>query len=414
MTTGYRGKTVAFAISGSIAAFKAVEVARALVAEGLCVKPLMTKAATHFIGPTTFAGICGSPVAIDMFDPSIGGEAHIDIARTADAMAIVPATADLLARMAAGRADDLVTTLAMCTAAPIVIAPAMHHRLWAHPATQRNVRTLLDFGQVRFVGPVEGALASGERGIGRLADPATIAKAILAALEPQDLAGLRIVVTAGPTIEDLDPVRFISNRSTGKMGFAIAERAAARGAEVTVVTGPVELATPLGVRRVQVRGVASMKGALQEELGPDLRGADALIMAAAVADYTAREVCPTKLKKGAATLTLELVKAPDLLMEIGLCRKGAKLPVLVGFALETGTDAEVSERARRKLVDKRVDFVVANEAADGFAGPDNRATLVGPGAGPDQPFEAMSKPQLADRILDRVRDLYTERSAKPC
>jgi phosphopantothenoylcysteine decarboxylase / phosphopantothenate---cysteine ligase len=408
----HRERTVALAVCGSIAAFKAVEVARALIAEGIRVVPLMTEAATRFLGAATLSGICGSPVAIDMFDPARGGEAHLDLARTADAVAIVPATADLLSRLATGRADDLVAALAMCTEAPIVVAPAMHHRLWMHPATQRNVETLRADGRVRFVGPVEGPLASGERGIGRLAEPADITGAILAALCTADLTGMRVVVTAGPTIEDLDPVRFLSNRSSGRMGFAIAERAAARGAEVTLIAGPVVLATPYAVRRVDVRSAAGMQAALGEELGPDLGGADALIMSAAVADYVPREMLASKMKKGEGAISIDLVRAPDLLAEIGTRRKEGRLPVLVGFALETGTDAELVASARQKLVAKNLDLVVANEASDGFGGPDNRAVLVAK----DGVTEArtMSKRALADEILNRVRDVYAERSPVTC
>jgi phosphopantothenoylcysteine decarboxylase/phosphopantothenate--cysteine ligase len=288
----------------------------------------------------------------------------------------------------------------------------MHHRLWSHPATQRNVETLRLDGRVRFIGPVEGPLASGERGVGRLAEPAEIAGGIFAALSPADLTGMRLVVTAGPTVEDLDPVRFLSNRSSGRMGFAIAERAAARGAEVTLVAGPVPLATPYAVRRVDVRSVVGMRVALGEELGPDLGGADALVMAAAVADYVPRETLASKLKKSTDALSLDLVRAPDLIAEIGARRQDGRLPVLVGFALETGTDAEVVASARQKLVAKNLDLVVANEAKDGFGGADNRATLVA--KGDTTPFDTMSKLALADEILNRVRDLYAERSPVTC
>ncbi len=245
--------TIVLAVSGSIAAYKAVEVARLLKKAGARVIPLLTRSAKEFIGPQTFSGITGEPVVEDMFDPTFAGEKHVELGRSADLVLIVPATADLLARLAAGRADDLVTALVLCASCPILAAPAMHPRMWAHPATKRNVATIQADGRVTLVGPVDGDVASGERGLGRLAEPEEIVRAALSHFEARDLAGLRIVVTAGPTVEDLDPVRFLGNRSTGKMGFALAERAAARGASVTLVAGPVSLATPHGVRRIDVR-----------------------------------------------------------------------------------------------------------------------------------------------------------------
>jgi phosphopantothenoylcysteine decarboxylase/phosphopantothenate--cysteine ligase len=230
--------TVALAVSGSIAAYKAVEVARALVARGATVLPVLTHGATRFVAPTTFAGVCGAPAAVDMWDPAFPGELHVDLARRADVVLAAPATADLMARLASGRADDLVTALALVRRGPLVVAPAMHHRMWSHPATQRNAAQLLADG-ARLVGPVVGPLASGEVGMGRMADPSEVADAALAALAKVtgDLSGLRLVVTAGPTVEDLDPVRFLGNRSTGRMGFAIAARAAERGVHCRCVDG---------------------------------------------------------------------------------------------------------------------------------------------------------------------------------
>lgn len=401
------GRTIALCVTGSIAAYKAVELARLLVKAGAKVLPVMTASAARFVGPVTFAGITGEAVAMDMWDATFAGEMHVRIAERADAVAVVPATADVLARLAHGRADDLVTALALCARGPVLAAPAMHPRMWEHPATQRNVAELGAQKRVTLVGPVNGEVASGESGVGRMAEPEAIAGAIAAALAPRDLAGLRVVVTAGPTLEDVDPVRFLGNRSTGKMGFAIAERAAARGAEVTLVAGPVSLPTPHGVKRVDVRGAVTMRQALWQALGVDLSRADALVMAAAVADHRPAETSATKVKKsGDERVTLELVKNPDLLAEVGAARAGAR-PVLVGFALETeGGDALVAY-ARRKLAEKRVDVVVANEAGDSFGREDNRAMLV---TGADaQPLPTMSKTALADVVLDRVRALVTRR-----
>jgi phosphopantothenoylcysteine decarboxylase / phosphopantothenate---cysteine ligase len=304
------GRTVALCVTGSIAAYKAVELARLLVTAGAKVLPVMTASAGRFLGPLTLAGIAGETVATDMWDASFPGEMHVRLAERADVVAIVPATADVLARLAQGRADDLVTALALCARGPVLAAPAMHPRMWEHPATAANVAALAAQKRVTLVGPVSGEVASGEVGMGRMADPDAIAAVIAALLSPRDLAGVRLVVTAGPTLEDLDPVRFLGNRSTGKMGFAIAQRAAARGAEVTLVTGPVGLPTPHGVTRVDVRGALSMRDALWRATGLDLSRIDALVMAAAVADHRPAEISAGKLKKGQERLTLELVRNP--------------------------------------------------------------------------------------------------------
>ena len=396
------GRTVALCVTGSIAAYKAVELARLLVKSGAKVLPVMTSSAARFVGPVTFAGICGEPVASSMWEASFAGEAHVRLAQQADVVAVVPATADMLARLAHGRADDLVAAIALCARGPVLAAPAMHPLMWGHPATVANIAALAAQGRVTLVGPVAGEVASGDVGMGRMAEPEAIAAAIASLLSPRDLAGRRIVVTAGPTVEDIDPVRFIGNRSSGKMGFAIAERAAARGAEVTLVAGPVGLPTPPGVRRVDIRGALAMRDVLWQALGPDLSDADALVMAAAVADYRPAVPSLGKVKKGGEKATVDLVKNPDLLAEIGAKRSGAR-PVLVAFAVETeGGDALVAY-ARRKLVEKRVDLVVANEARESFGRDDDRATLVtGDGA---EPLVTMSKSALADVVLDRVRVL---------
>ncbi len=397
-----RRPTIVLAVSGSIAAYKAIEVARQLLKRGARVIPVMTRSACEFVGPTTLSGITGEAVRREMFDPSFPGELHVELAREADLVLIVPATADLLARLAEGRADDLVTALALCARGPVLAAPAMHPRMWSHPATTRNVATLAADGRVELLGPVEGEVASGEVGVGRLMDPEAIASAALARLQPRDLSGLRLVVTAGPTIEDLDPVRFLGNRSTGKMGFAVAARAAARGADVTLVAGPVTLATPPGVRRVDVRSALSMQRALADALGPELDRADALVMTAAVADYRPAVESPSKVKRSAEDATIALVPNPDLLAEIGAARKGAR-PVLVGFAVETDTDERVIAHARGKLASKRCDMVVANHASEAFGRDDNRVAIVTKDAAEALPVQ--SKKDLADRLLDRVLDL---------
>lgn len=396
------GRTIALCVTGSVAAYKAAILARILVRAGAKVLPVMTASGARFVGPVTLSGICGEPVASDMWDASFAGELHVSLAERADLVAIVPATADVLARLAQGRADDLVTALALCARCPVLAAPAMHPRMWGHPATQRNVADLAAQGRVVLVGPVEGEVASGEVGTGRMAEPEAIAGAMAALFSPRDLSGMRVVVTAGPTLEDIDPVRFIGNRSSGKMGFAIAARAAARGADVTLVAGPVSLPSPAGVRRVDVRGAMSMRAALWEALGPDLSRADALVMAAAVADHRPASPSATKLKKGDEPSTLALVRSPDLLGEIGAARAG-KRPVLVGFAVETGDQDALVAYGRRKLAEKRVDLVVANQASDSFDRDDNRATLVTDG--PPEALPAIPKTRLADVVLDRVKAL---------
>ncbi|MBM4358725.1 MAG: bifunctional phosphopantothenoylcysteine decarboxylase/phosphopantothenate--cysteine ligase CoaBC, partial [Deltaproteobacteria bacterium] len=276
--------TVVLGVCGSIAAYKAASVARLLVKAGVRVIPIMTESATKMLGTATLAGLTGEAVRVGMFDPSIAGELHVELAAAADVLAVVPATAELLSSLATGRADDLLRATLLCGRSPVLVAPAMHPRMWAHPATARNLAMLRADG-VEFVGPVVGEVASGEVGEGRMAEPEEIAAAILARLSPRDLAERHVVVTAGPTVEDLDPARFLSNRSSGKMGYAIAEAAARRGARVTLISGPVSLASPHGVHLVHARSAHQMQAALWHAVGADLRQADALIMAAAVADY---------------------------------------------------------------------------------------------------------------------------------
>lgn len=396
------GRTVALALTGSVAAYKAVEVARLCVKAGATVLPLMTASAARFVGPVTLAGITGNPVSSDMWDPAYPGEMHVAIAARADVLVIVPATADVLARLAQGRADDLVTATALCARGPVLAAPAMHPRMWEHPATQRNVEELRRLGRVRLVGPVSGLVASGDVGMGRMEEPAAVVRAIELALRPspRDLAGRRVVVTAGPTYEALDPVRFLGNRSSGRMGFAIAARAAERGATVQLVAGPVTLPTPAAVVRHDVESAEEMRARLDALLGGDLSGADALVMAAAVADFRPAAAAASKIKKqGGAAPTIALAENPDLIAGVGARRSG-RAPVLVAFALETGTDEEVLAYARRKLEAKKVDLVVANAAHESLGQVTNRVAFVARDGA--EPFVAATKEEVADLILDRV------------
>ncbi|MBI4954385.1 MAG: bifunctional phosphopantothenoylcysteine decarboxylase/phosphopantothenate--cysteine ligase CoaBC [Myxococcales bacterium] len=394
--------TVVLGVSGSIAAFKAVEVARHFVRAGVRVLPAMTAAARQFVGPATLAGLTGERVAGDMFEPGLAGEIHVALARAADVVVLCPATADLLADLAAGHATDVVRAVALCTSRPIVVAPAMHPAMWAHPATQRNVRTLLADGRCRFVGPVEGEVASGETGLGRMAEPLDVADVVLGLLRQgarRDLEGVRLLVTAGPTVEDLDPVRFLSNRSSGTMGFAVAECAALRGARVTLVAGPVGLPTPTGVTRHDVRSALELDAVLGALLGADLSGADALVMVAAVADYRPAERAAQKLKRSGAPLTLTLEPNPDILAGLGAVRRGGR-PLLVGFALETASGPELEAIARAKLAHKRVDLVVANGVATLEQPESSDVVLVDEAA--SVPLGRLGKRDLADRILDWV------------
>ncbi len=400
-------KRILLGVTGSIAAYKAAIVARALIKEGAETKVILTSGGARFVGAATFAGITQNPVLSDMFAPDMQGELHVDLAARADLIVVAPATADILARFAGGRADDLLTATVLCAQCPVLVAPAMHPAMWNHPAMQRNVAVLEADGRIERVGPIHGEVASGDSGVGRMVEPDEIVSAAVLRLSPRDLQGRHLVVTAGPTIEDLDPVRFISNRSSGKMGFAIAERAAARGARVTLIAGPVSLNTPYGVQRIDVRSAVAMRGAVWQALGPDLSHADALIMAAAVGDYRPAETRAAKMKRGAKESRLDLVQNPDILAEVGQARKKGGRPILVGFAVETDTDEKVIEYARGKLAQKRADVIVANHADDSFGRDDNRITLVTHKGVEPQP--RLSKIELSDRIVDWIAGRFETR-----
>ncbi len=414
------GKTVALCVTGSIAAYKAVEVARLLKKAGARVLPVMTASAAKFVGDVTFSGITGERVASDMWDPSWKGEMHIELAQAADVIAIVPATADTLARLAQGRADDLTTALVLSARGPVLCAPAMHPRMWEHPATQANVLTLLQQGRVELFGPVMGEVASGERGVGRMAEPEDIVVRLARAVGPGDLRGRHVVVSAGPTHEAWDPVRFLGNRSSGKMGHLVAARAFIRGAKVTLVSGPVALPAPSGVHRISVESAREMQIELLRALGDDLLSADALVMAAAVADYRPQITHHEKIKTSRATSLdpsganvsdtipstalpmVLLAENPDILAGIGEARargKGTR-PVLVGFALETGNDETIVEYARKKRAEKRVDFVVANHANESIGKDETRVWLVSEET--VDAFPVMDKARVADLILDEL------------
>ncbi len=347
------GKRILLGVSGGIAAYKSPDLVRRLRERGAEVQVVMTAAAREFVTPTTFQAVSGRTVRSELWDAAAeAAMGHIELARWAQAILIAPASADLLARLAAGQADDLLTTLCLATEAPLAVAPAMNHLMWSHAATQANVATLRERG-VRVLGPGEGDQACGESGPGRMLEPAELAERMAGLLVPQSgaLAGRRVLITAGPTRELIDPVRFISNRSSGKMGFAVAQAAHEAGATVVLVSGPVSLATPAGVRRVDVESAADMLAAVMRELP----GTDLFISTAAVADYRPARAAEQKIKKTAATLELSMERTTDVL---GTVAARSERPFVVGFAAETET---VEQNARAKLLKKNLDMIAANE-----------------------------------------------------
>jgi phosphopantothenoylcysteine decarboxylase/phosphopantothenate--cysteine ligase len=393
------GRRILLCVCGGIAAYKAVELVRRLREAGAEVQVAMTANAQRFIGATSLQAVSGVPVRGTLWDEAAeAAMGHIELARWADRVVVAPATADILAKLAQGLADDLVSTLCLATTAPIAVVPAMNNRMWLHPATQTNIATLRGRG-VLVVGPDDGAQACGEFGPGRLREPPDIVAELDAAFAAtDDLAGRRLLISAGPTFEDLDPVRFIGNRSSGKMGFAIAAAAARRGAEVVMVAGPVHLATPAGVQRIDVRSAAQMRDAVLGALPADI-----YIGAAAVADYTPRTVSAEKIKKtregGGETLTVELVRTPDVLAEVA---SHAQRPrVVVGFAAETN---DVERYARDKLQRKHLDMIAANQVGRdgcGFESDDNALTVID--AETAHALGPAAKTALADALLDLIR-----------
>jgi len=385
---------IALGVGGGIAAYKSAELIRALDKAGCEVRVVLTRNGARFITPLTLQTLSRNPVITDAWDLAAEGVVrHVELTREIDALAVAPATADLLAKFARGIADDFLSTLYCATVAPVVVAPAMNTRMWAHPATRENVAVLRRRG-VRVVEPEHGWLAEREDGVGRLAEPATIAAAILeSAAASSSLAGRTIVVTAGPTREPIDPVRYLSNRSSGKMGYALAAAAQRRGARVVLISGPVDLGPPFGVRVVAVRTAEEMRRAVLDERA----GAFAVFMVAAVADF-APQAAAAKIKKSVDPRTLTLHPTPDILEELGRT-KGAE--ILVGFAAET---EHVVESARGKLARKNADFVVANDVSAGDVGmdaDDNAVTIVGRD-GRVLEVPRSSKAEVAEAILDHV------------
>ena len=399
---------IALGVSGGISAYKAVEVARGLQQAGHEVVAVMTESATQFVGPLTFEAITKRPVIVGQFTPGTNADiAHIQLASDIGLLLVAPATAHTLARFALGLADDFLSTLYTATTAPVLMAPAMNTQMWTHPAVQRNLQVLEARG-VGIVPPGDGYLACGWTGPGRLAEPATIVEAALTYGATPRMAGLRVLVTAGPTYEDLDPVRYLGNRSSGRMGYALAEDAARRGAHVTLVTGPTTIVPPPVATIVRVRSARDMADAVFARVGD----ADVVVMAAAVADYTPAVVATQKVAKDTGTLSVSLERTVDILATLGAQRatRGTG-PLLVGFAAETH---DVEAHAREKLSRKQVDLIVANDVSReqiGFESEENAVTLVT--ATHRETVAQASKRRIAGAVLDRIETLLTERRDGP-
>ncbi|MBI5290059.1 MAG: bifunctional phosphopantothenoylcysteine decarboxylase/phosphopantothenate--cysteine ligase CoaBC [Chloroflexi bacterium] len=393
------GRRVVLGVTGSIACYKGVDVASKLTQAGALVDVVLTMSAQQFVTPLSFRGLTGRPVFTNMYDPqSPLAEEHVMLARAADALLIAPASATTIARMAQGMADDMVALTYLATTAPVLVAPAMDGQMWAHDAVQANVATVRERG-VTIVGPAEGRLASGHMGLGRLVETETLLGAVRAAIGAKgDYAGKRVVVSAGGTQEPIDPVRYIGNRSSGKMGVAIAEAARDRGARVTLVCGPIALATPYGVDRIDVKTTADMAEAVRIAV----EGADALSMAAAPADFRSAAAADQKIKRTGVSLAVELVPNPDIIASVS----GAF--VKVGFAAET---QHLREHAAAKIAAKGLDLIVANDVtapATGFAHDTNQVILIG-ADGTSEELPLMSKYVVAHRILDRVAAMLEQR-----
>jgi phosphopantothenoylcysteine decarboxylase / phosphopantothenate---cysteine ligase len=396
---------IALGVSGGIACYKAAEILRRLQDRGFEVAVVMTKGAAQFVTPLTFRALSGNKVYMDIFEGASAGSDpasaydHIFLAQGIDLFLIAPATADCIAKMAAGMADDFLTTFHLAVQSPIVVAPAMNTRMWEHPSVQANLSVLQSRG-VEIIQPEVGRMACNTYGPGRLAPVETIVEYVTGLLSrAQDLKGRRLLVTAGPTVEDIDPVRFLSNRSSGKMGFAIAHAARTRGAEVTLISGPTDLEFP-GV--VHVRTTEEMRRAVVEHFN----SVDAVIKAAAPLDFRPKTVATQKIKKSKATTSIDLEPTPDILQELG-ARKNGK--VLVGFAAET---EDLTKNARAKLTAKNLDLIVVNPVGgpdSGFESDTNRASIID-ASGAVQEIPLMSKAKMAQTILDRVVELLGKKN----
>ncbi len=393
----FSGKHIVIGISGGIAAYKAPDLVRRLIERGAQVRVVMTQGAQAFITPMTLQAVSGHPVSTDLLDPSAESSmGHIELAKWADAILIAPCTADVIAKLAAGMADNLLTTLCLATEAPVCIAPAMNQQMYKAAATQENLKRLKQRG-LQIYGPGSGEQACGDVGPGRMLEPMQLVDSLSMLLQPALLEGVKICITAGPTREPLDPVRYLSNHSSGKMGFALAEAAAQMGAAVALISGPVSLPTPAGVERVDVTTAAQMHQAALKHASDS----DIFIGCAAVADYRAEQIAPHKLKKqsGEERTTVTLVKNPDIIAEIAALDRSSR-PFVVGFAAET---QDVVQYAKQKLERKGLDMIAANDVSDpslGFNTDSNAITLISHAG--EQHLPAQAKSQLAIKLLTLI------------
>lgn len=398
------GRRILLGVTGGIAAYKSAELTRLLVKAGAEVRVAMTAAAQEFVTPLTFQALSGNPVHTQLLDPAAeAGMGHIELARWADLVLIAPASADFLARLCHGFANDLLTTTCLATTAPLAVAPAMNQAMWSNPLTQRNLRLLKETLGEGFHcwGPGEGSQACGDVGPGRMLEPAELLDQVGGLFAAGPLAGLRVLLTAGPTREALDPVRYISNHSSGKMGYALAAAFRRLGAQVTLVSGPVNLPAPAGVERLSVSSALDMLAAVEQRLA----GCDIFVATAAVADYRPLQQAPQKIKKSADSLNLELVKNPDIVATVAA---RPDKPFTVGFAAET---QDVTAYAAQKLKAKNLDMIVANDVSRsdiGFNADDNAVTILWPEG--QESLDKMPKEQLARVLAERIAQRYRARS----
>jgi len=397
----FTDKRILLGVTGGIAAYKAAELARRLICAGARIKVVMTRAAQEFVGPLTFAALTGQKVATAMFGPESDPLEHVVLGQEVDAIVIAPATANFIGKLAAGLGDDLLTTIMLAATKTALLCPAMNVEMWANPVVQENLAKLKTRG-LQVMEPAAGSLACGAVGLGRLPEPDFIVEACARLVSPQDLAGRKVLVTAGPTHEDFDPVRFLTNRSSGKQGYALAKVAYRRGAEVTLVSGPSSLAAPYGVNLVKVRSARDMQHTVAENF-PEL---DVLLMAAAVSDYRPTQVEMKKIKRGVQEeMQFHLTQNPDILKQVGLSKTRQ---IVVGFAAETH---DLEAEARRKLREKNLDLIVANDVNQpdsGFQVDTNEVTVIA-STGEPLVLPLLSKEEVADRILDQVVALLENR-----
>lgn len=396
-----QGRKVVIGVTGGVAAYKAVELVRLLTKAGAEVHVVLTEGGARFVTAVTYQAVSGHPVWSDLWDPRMDNNmAHIDLSRAADLVLVAPATADFIARLAQGRADDLLSTLCLARDCPLMLAPAMNRQMWDHAATRRNVTQVQADGAV-IVGPAAGEQACGEVGMGRMLEPEALFESVCAFFTPKRLAGRKVVITAGPTFEAIDPVRGITNSSSGKMGYAIATACVRAGAEVVLVSGPVMLPAPLGVRRVSVSSALQMRDAVFSALP----GADVFIGVAAVADYRPVQAAEHKIKKSGGSISIDLTPNPDILAEVA---GGPNAPFCVGFAAESRDLDGYAEGKRRS---KRLPLLVGNLVADGLGGDDNTVILYDDAG--KHPLPRAAKPVIAERIVEHLASLLCAGTDQP-